>query len=269
MAIPVGSFNFSANGLIIQFMDSSTNTPTSWAWDFGDSLGTSTQKNPSYTYSAAGNYTVILTPTNGDGTADPYELLITVTESGSMGFTIEQMVELELPASFTLDPSLLSLYIKRWQLTLYGSFTPPVELINVHDQNSYSALANLLIARLVTYDLIIKSTESLMLIDGSLANPQSGSQKSIKTGPTEVEWYNPAEQASKLSYGSNSAFSSIKESICGLASTLGIYLKMCGPKKGPVIWDKVPRPCTPCESTALFVPSWFYIGGGATLPNEC
>jgi gliding motility-associated-like protein len=33
----------------------------SWQWDFGDSLGTSTQQNPSYSYAAAGNYTVCLT----------------------------------------------------------------------------------------------------------------------------------------------------------------------------------------------------------------
>lgn len=33
---------------------------TSWGWDFGDGIGTSTQYNPSYTYTAAGNYTITL-----------------------------------------------------------------------------------------------------------------------------------------------------------------------------------------------------------------
>jgi gliding motility-associated-like protein len=45
------------------FTDSSFNA-TSWAWDFGDG-GTSTEQNPTYEYSGAGTYTVILTVSNG------------------------------------------------------------------------------------------------------------------------------------------------------------------------------------------------------------
>jgi len=55
--------------LTVQFLDSSTNSPTSWSWDFGDpydTLGSSLQ-NPAHTYSAAGTYTVALTATNGWG----------------------------------------------------------------------------------------------------------------------------------------------------------------------------------------------------------
>jgi PKD repeat protein len=49
--------------LIVQFTDSSTGSPTSWSWDFGDG-GTSSQRNPSYTYTFPGDYTVILTVKN-------------------------------------------------------------------------------------------------------------------------------------------------------------------------------------------------------------
>ncbi|HUK38389.1 MAG TPA: DUF2341 domain-containing protein [Methanomicrobiales archaeon] len=52
--------------LTVNFTDQSTNTPTAWAWDFGDS-GTSTLQNPAHVYTAAGTYTVSLTATNGDG----------------------------------------------------------------------------------------------------------------------------------------------------------------------------------------------------------
>jgi uncharacterized repeat protein (TIGR02543 family) len=52
--------------LTVQFTDLSTNSPTSWSWNFGDT-GTSTLKNPSHTYTSAGNYTVSLTATNGSG----------------------------------------------------------------------------------------------------------------------------------------------------------------------------------------------------------
>jgi trimeric autotransporter adhesin len=64
--------NFTANitsgtaPLSVQFSDQSTNTPTSWMWDFGNGQ-TSTQQNPVVTYHAAGTYTVSLTATNAAG----------------------------------------------------------------------------------------------------------------------------------------------------------------------------------------------------------
>ncbi len=53
--------------LTVDFTDMSSGDPTSWSWDFGDGVGTSTAQNPSYTYNAAGNYTVTLTATNEYG----------------------------------------------------------------------------------------------------------------------------------------------------------------------------------------------------------
>ena len=49
--------------LTVTFTDSSTQSPTSWAWDFGDS-NTSTDQNPENIYASAGIYTVALTATN-------------------------------------------------------------------------------------------------------------------------------------------------------------------------------------------------------------
>lgn len=70
VVVPVADFsanNTSGCGtLAVQFTDLSTGTPTSWAWNFGDSQ-TSTLQNPSHTYSAPGNYTVTLTATNTAG----------------------------------------------------------------------------------------------------------------------------------------------------------------------------------------------------------
>jgi parallel beta-helix repeat protein len=70
--------------LTVQFTDESTNTPTSWAWDF-DNDGTvdSTVQNPTYIY-AAGTYTVKLTATNGFGSDDEVKTsYITATVAGS------------------------------------------------------------------------------------------------------------------------------------------------------------------------------------------
>jgi YVTN family beta-propeller protein len=79
--LPVANFsNNVSNGTVlfsVQFTDLSQNS-TSWKWNFGDSTN-STQQNPIHTYSAAGNYTINLTATNGNGT-DSKLATITVLE---------------------------------------------------------------------------------------------------------------------------------------------------------------------------------------------
>jgi vibriolysin len=52
--------------LTVNFTDQSTNSPTSWSWNFGDT-GTSTAQNPSHIYNTPGTYTVSLTATNSSG----------------------------------------------------------------------------------------------------------------------------------------------------------------------------------------------------------
>jgi len=64
--------DFSANTtsgvapLAVQFMDSSTNSPNAWSWDFGDG-NTSTLQNASNIYGSPNQYTVTLTATNSYG----------------------------------------------------------------------------------------------------------------------------------------------------------------------------------------------------------
>ncbi len=68
--VPSAGFAFSPAypvvGQVVSFTDSSTSSPTSWAWSFGDG-GTSTLKNPSHSYVATGTYTVALTASNASG----------------------------------------------------------------------------------------------------------------------------------------------------------------------------------------------------------
>jgi parallel beta-helix repeat protein len=52
--------------LNVTFTDTSTHSPTSWAWDFGDG-GTSTVKNPVHTYRTNNTYAVTLTATGAGG----------------------------------------------------------------------------------------------------------------------------------------------------------------------------------------------------------
>jgi PKD repeat protein len=59
-------FSFDADGLTVQFTDSTSGTIASYAWDFGDGA-TSTEGSPSHTYAAAGTYAVGLTVSNAAG----------------------------------------------------------------------------------------------------------------------------------------------------------------------------------------------------------
>lgn len=52
--------------LTVQFQDNSTGSPTSWFWDFGNRV-TSTSKNPTVTYTESGSYTVRLIVKNATG----------------------------------------------------------------------------------------------------------------------------------------------------------------------------------------------------------
>jgi PKD repeat protein/C1A family cysteine protease len=53
--------------LTVTFTDTSSGTPASWNWNFGDGTQNSPTRNPVHTYSKAGKYTVSLTVTNANG----------------------------------------------------------------------------------------------------------------------------------------------------------------------------------------------------------
>ena len=69
---PVARFCYQRQGLVVIFTDASTQSPTSWKWDFGDcetqgNTCMSTLQNPGHTYIVAGTYAVSLTATNAAG----------------------------------------------------------------------------------------------------------------------------------------------------------------------------------------------------------
>ncbi len=63
---PLSEFSATQNCLSVEFENKSTNIVTSYLWDFGDGT-TSTEENPTHTYSTNGEYSVSLTTTNNSG----------------------------------------------------------------------------------------------------------------------------------------------------------------------------------------------------------
>lgn len=78
-------------GESVQFSDSSTGAPTSWAWSFGDG-GTSVLRNPSHVYASAGTYAVSLTASSGSN-SDTETRTVSVSPASA------------LEASFSFSPS--------------------------------------------------------------------------------------------------------------------------------------------------------------------
>ncbi|MEZ5334636.1 MAG: S-layer protein domain-containing protein [Methanolobus sp.] len=77
---PVADFSYEIDGFTVDFTEETTDAD-GWSWDFGDNES-STNMNPSHTYAAYGEYTVVLTATNStSGTNDTYSESINVSEA--------------------------------------------------------------------------------------------------------------------------------------------------------------------------------------------
>jgi len=64
----------------VTFNDSSTNSPTSWNWDFGDGI-TSTLQNPTHIYTQKGDYTISHTAANSCGSSTCTSKTIHITST--------------------------------------------------------------------------------------------------------------------------------------------------------------------------------------------
>ncbi len=98
---PVANFNLNSTtncSTTYQFTDASTNSPTSWSWDFGDG-NTSTQQNPIHTYSTPGTYTAKLVSTNAYGNST-FSMPITVLGLLPL-FNVPDTVNLGVPLYIT------------------------------------------------------------------------------------------------------------------------------------------------------------------------
>ncbi|OFX22987.1 MAG: hypothetical protein A2033_13230 [Bacteroidetes bacterium GWA2_31_9] len=91
ISLPCADFGYLTSGCsgIVSFTDSSSNTPLSWKWNFGDGTSSSFTQNPNHTYSQAGNYDVSLIVCNNFG-CDTIIKQINIPFVGSLAATCTQ-----------------------------------------------------------------------------------------------------------------------------------------------------------------------------------
>ena len=265
---PIAYYGYSKKGLTIEFVDNSLNSPTSWDWDFGDGIS-STTKNPTHTYMALGSYVVKLTATNGEGTSEPFEMTINVgLVDGKIDITLLELIDKYLPSALRGEADMKEkiALIQNYQLYLQPLVEKPypVNESDTHNEKAWPGMVNMLLAQMVTLDIIVQGANQFIsnAVTGSVndgtgeeENPEGKKQdlKSIETGPTKTEWYerdygvkrseaikNIAE-AYMNATKAGGAIDQLKVIICQQAARLRIYLPMCGPLSHSPIPPKVAK----------------------------
>jgi PKD repeat protein len=100
---PTANFSYTANGLVANFTDSSSDsdgTIASRAWTFGDG-STSTATNPSHTYATSGTYSVSLKVTDNGGATNTKTTSVTVSVSNALPVANFSYIASGLAVNFT------------------------------------------------------------------------------------------------------------------------------------------------------------------------
>jgi PKD repeat protein len=106
-AAPVAAFTFSpaspSTGQTVRFTDTSTGSPTTWSWTFGDG-GTSSLQNPTHAYSAAGTFTVTLVATNARGSSTATTSVTVAATESRLSIVIGRPTDASIAVSVLATP---------------------------------------------------------------------------------------------------------------------------------------------------------------------
>ncbi|MEJ2595219.1 MAG: PKD domain-containing protein [bacterium] len=123
--------------LEVSFADHSTNSPTTWSWDFGDG-STSSEQNPVHTYTATGTYTVTLSVTNGFG-SDQATGTVQVSELTSPVMYVQNMEVTRIYLNGGREAAECTVTVK----DLDGNFVEGAEVTATYDGPSAGSISAL------------------------------------------------------------------------------------------------------------------------------
>lgn len=149
--------------------------------------------------------------------------------------TIDSYLLSELPLGFVPSVDFTNQKIRYWRLFLQSAFDIPDSLLNI--DSAWPELVNILIAKLVTHDVLLSSIRGNLITafgenitTSDTSNGMGMDVKSIETGPSKVEFHPVGEtmlQLLKSTTTSNNILYQLAQDICGLSSKLAVKLPMC------------------------------------------
>lgn len=255
-------FVYTTQGLEVSFRVVTKVPPKSiFEWDFGDDKGyVYNKKVPTYTYEKPGFYSVTLTVTNSSGLNESKVKTVIVTDQAKTHLqgSIYDLIDYYIPTEFNQDMTWedKELYINKWQLYIQPLVNHEVPIEKYNNELYYEGLENQLIMELAAWDylnvrimnVLITANEYVSGVisvkktspgeteeDEEESSTARGDRiKSIKTGPTEVEYYDTlSESGSSLFTAFTNALKpggiidELRKNLCTLASRLEIFLPFC------------------------------------------
>lgn len=233
---PFFVYEQTSTDLSIKFIDRSLGSPLYWVWEFGGTdviippvegeveaplILIMEEQNPTVTFTKPAIYLVKETVTFQD-----VDLPMTFERNVVVGMNlpIREALAAELPG-MAFDEAALNNSIKKWQLYLQTRVGVSNE--DVFVEARWPPLANVLIAKLLVYDELVRQANSFVQA-GNTTRVVKGSVKKVETGPTNVEWNPPSESFSLLFKNKDASFIDfLLNDICLYARSLGILLPMC------------------------------------------
>jgi len=103
-APPTAAFDWAQQPgtLAVAFTDTSTGSPTAWSWDFGDGTS-STERNPTRTYTVAGAYEVTLNASNSSGSSSVTHLVSVNAPGSGTTYALDSFTRTEAQSWGTAD----------------------------------------------------------------------------------------------------------------------------------------------------------------------
>jgi len=279
----VVDYNFTTVGLEVSFDNLSEGVPVGYLyrWDFGDNSN-SEEENPIHVYGKSKFYKVILSVLNNDlqvvGQCTQKVAVSNVVKT-TLSDTIYKLIDTYIPTNiFGYIPiNVKKQFIEKWQLYIQPLVNHKIPIEEYNNELYYEALENQLIMELAAYDYMVvgisnmlKATYNIVLSNNSSQDnisdvedgDSNGNIKAIKTGPTEVEYFNASEMDSE--YTSNlikamqpgGVVDLIRQNLCMLADRLDILLPICNNPMSKVV---VPRVVNRRDSNGLKGPDPFVV----------
>lgn len=194
---PTANFSFKPNGLSVTFIDRSSGIINSWSWDFGFEDNTpaevisAVQNPPVVNFPSAGVYTVRLTVSNSDG-SDTFSFDVVVATTPGVSLTIREMVQYALPIGLAFDSIGFDQSIRNWQLYLQLAPVPQIADADVFNESKWPPLYNILISKLIIYDLVVKAGTASMSSYISAVESLNSLASSTTTETVQVQDYTAA-----------------------------------------------------------------------------